>query len=120
MPTCLAMGISYDGFWDLNVRKIEPIVEGYKLKRKAIDEQNWLLGGYIFNAVSIVAKNATRKKGQKVTTYFEEFKHPFSKEVELINENNMTEEEKRKKTEALFTNLEIMAANFNLKNKQGK
>ena len=41
----------------MNPRILEPILEGYKLKRKIIDENQWLIGGYIFDAVSIEIGN---------------------------------------------------------------
>lgn len=120
LPTCIAMGISYEYFWELNPRKLKPILEGYRLKKKTIDEQQWMLGGYVFEAVSLAMGNAFRKKGQKPRGYFSELKQPFLKDIELKDENNMTEEEKRIKTERLFTNLEIMAANYNMKHKTEK
>lgn len=118
LPTCLAMGITYEYFWELNPRKLTPIAEGYKLRKKALDEQQWLLGGYIFEAVSLAMGNAFRKKGSKAKSYFDELKKPLFSDIDKRDENNMTEEEKKKRTETLFTNLEIMAANFNMKSKK--
>lgn len=114
----MAMGVSYDEFWTLTPRKVKVIVEAYRQKRQIEDEQMWFLGGYIFDAVSIAIGNALKKKGQKSKEYFELVKEPISKRIMAEkDENNLTEDEKRSKTELLFKNLEIMAANHRLSKK---
>lgn len=115
VPQIMAMGVSYDEFWTLNPRKINVIVEGHKLKRQVIDEQQWMLGDYVFGAVSIALGNAFRKKGTKPKEYFKEIPQPISRRVEdTPDENGLTDAEKKQKTELLFKNLEIMAANHRL------
>ena len=74
-----------------------------------------MLGGYVFDAVSIALGNAFRKKGAKPKEYFEVVQDPVLKRIdEKVDENNLTEEEKKEKTELFFQNLEIMAANHRL------
>ncbi len=115
VPQIMAMGVSYDEFWTLNPRKINVIVEGHKLKRQVIDEQQWMLGDYVFSAVSIALGNAFRKKGVQPKEYFKEISQPITKRItDVPDENGLTEAEKRQKTELLFKNLEIMAANHRL------
>ena len=115
VPQVMAMGVSYDEFWKLTPRSLKVIVAGYKLRRRVDDEKAWLLGNYIFDAVSIAMGNAFRKKGQKPKEYLQEIKQPFlSKIDEERDENNLTDSEKKAKTELLFKNLEIMAANYKL------
>lgn len=101
----------------MNPRILEPILEGYKLKRKIIDENQWLLGGYIFDAVSIAIGNMGKKKGQKPDNYFEAIKKPVLSSVNLSN-NEMTEEEKQKRREILMASLRIRQANFELSKKK--
>jgi len=111
----MAMGVTYSEFWTLNPRRIKILVESYKLKRQVQDEEMWLLGGYVFEACSIALGNAFRKKGQKAQGYFELIKEPITKRVsENKDENGLSESEKIAKTELLFKNLEIMAANHRL------
>ncbi len=110
----MAIGISYNEFWTLNPRKIKVIVEGYRLQRQVRDEEYWMLGGYIFDAVSLAMGNSFRKKGQKPKEYFEIIKEPILKRETEKNSEVMSELEKRQKTELLFKNLEIMAANHRL------
>lgn len=103
----------------MNPRILEPILEGYKLKRKIIDENQWLLGGYIFKAVSIALGNMAKKKGQKPDNYFEEIKRPA---LQSINTNNgeLTEEEKQKRLDLLVAGLRVKQANFELAKQQKK
>ncbi len=110
----MAIGVDYDTFWTLNPRKVKVILEGYKLKRQVKDEEMWMLGGYVFDAVTIALGNAFRKKHQKAREYFEEIKQPYSKLAEQKQQEELSEAEKKRKTELLFNNLEIMAANFRL------
>ena len=111
----MAMGVSREEFWTLNPRKVKILVEAYQLKRQIEDEKMWMLGGYVFDAVSIALGNSFRKKGQKPHEYFETIKEPITKRIYAEkDENNLTEDEKKKKTELLFKNLEIMAANHRL------
>lgn len=103
----------------MNPRILEPILEGYKLKRKIIDENQWLLGGYIFEAVSIALGNMAKKKGQKPDNYFEEINRPA---LQSINTNNgeLTEEEKQKRLDLLVAGLRVKQANFELAKQQKK
>lgn len=118
IPQVMAMGIGYEEFWTLNPRKIKVISEAYSLKRQIQDEELWLLGEYVFNACSIALGNAFRKKGQKSKEYFEIVKEPILRRVgEERDANNLTESEKKEKTELLFKNLEILAANHRLSKK---
>lgn len=117
LPQMMVMGVSYDEFWTLNLRKCKVIAEAYKLKSQVIDEQQWFLGKYIFEAVSLAVSNNFRKKGTKPKEYFKELNQPLSKMIEDIpDENGLTDAVKKQKTELLFKNLEIMAANYKLTN----
>jgi hypothetical protein len=110
------MGVSYNEFWELTPRSLNVIKESYKLKRKVQDEEQWLLGGYMFSAVSIALGNAFRKKNQKTKSYFEELKEPFLKGItDKPSKGEMSEEEKQKHIDALMARLHIMQNNFNTK-----
>lgn len=114
------MGYSYWEFWDMNPRILEPILEGYKLNRKIKDENNWLLGGYIFEAITIALGNMGRKKSQKPKNYFEELKKPV---LDLAQSSNteLSEEEKQKRLDLLIAGLRVKQANFELsKQKKGQ
>ena len=112
LPECLAMGIGYDEFWMLNPRKLKAMINGYKLKRKIQDEQAWMLGGYVFEAVSIAVGNATRKKGQKARNYFEEQAKPFLND---IDKDELSDDAKKRGIAAVMAQLHVMQNNFELK-----
>lgn len=111
IPSVLAMGIGYEEFWESTPRKLNVIIEGYKIKRKIEDEQQWYLGGYVFEAVSIAVGNAFRKKNQKAQSYFELLDKPFFKSAEL----ELSEDEKQRQIDALMARLHTMESNFNIK-----
>lgn len=106
------MGLSYDDFWRLTPRKLNVILDGYKLKRKTEDEKQWILGGYIFEAVSLAMGNAFRKKNQKPKSYFEILDKPFF--TNINNVDGMSEEEIQKKRELLMAQLRTKQSNFEL------
>lgn len=112
MPQVMAMGISYDEFWTLNPRKLKIIAKSYTLKRQIEDEKAWLLGGYVFQAVSVAMGNAFRKKNAKAKDYFEIVEKPFLKHVE---KQELSEDEKQKRIDALMASLHVMQGNFELK-----
>lgn len=106
------MGISYEEFWTLNPRKLKVLTEGYKLRRKIEDEKSWLLGGYIFQAVSLSIGNSLRKRNQKAKDYFEIVEKPF---LDALDKKEPTEDDKQRYLNAVMASLHIMQNNFELK-----
>lgn len=105
------MGVSHNEFWTLNPRKLNVIVDGYKLRRKVIDEEQWMLGGYVNQAVEIALANAFRKKNEKAKQYFNVLDKPALRD---IDKEGISEEEKKKKLDMLMASLHVMQSNFNL------
>lgn len=92
-------------------------LEGYKEQQsREMDTQNTLMyiqGRYFVDALLSTVGNMFSKKGAKP---FEYPKEPY----DLHPDRELTEYEKRKEVEKLFTNLEIMKSNFeNAHNKGG-
>lgn len=116
LPHYLALGVTWNEFMHSTPNKIFVYDKAYHERLKLEDAQAHRNSYYIFEGVSLALANAFRKKGHKPKDYFEIFKKPL---LQMIDEeskpSDMTEEEKRKMTEKLFTNLEIQMANFNLK-----
>lgn len=110
----MAIGIPYKLFWELNPRKIKPFYEAHKIKNKELDQEMWVMGAYIHNAVlSAVEKNLAGSKAK--TSYIE---RPFLQQTEIEkNETETAKEENLKKVKAVFQSLEIMKANFELSKK---
>lgn len=109
LPEVIAIGIRYDEFWQLNPRKLNVIMEGYKLKRKVEDESQWLFGGYVFHAVSVAMGNAFRKKGVKAQSYFEILEKPF---LDSVQKEELSETEKQRYINSFMANLQVMQSNF--------
>lgn len=109
IPQVIAIGLSYDDFWRLTPRKLNVILEGYKLRRRVQDESQWLLGGYVFQAVSVALGNAFRKKNTKAESYFDLVEKPF---LSNINEQEITEDEKQKYIDSFVASLHVMQTNF--------
>ena len=112
LPHCLAMGIAYDEFWELTPRKLRVMVEGYTLRRQIEDERSWLLGGYVFQAVTTAMGNSFRKKNQKAKDYFEVVEEPFLKK---LDKKDLSDDEKQKRLDALMASLHVMKDNFELR-----
>ena len=113
LPYALAIGVSYETFWTLNPRLLKPFVEAYKHKQKILDEQMWLMGIYVHEAVGIVLGNAFAKKGAKKLEYLKE---PLMKRQ--TTETELTEEEKMEQVKNLFTMLSARKTNFDLNKKE--
>lgn len=97
----------------MNPHIIKCLQKGYEEKIKHQDYLQYLwFGNYGLSAVSVAVEHcfAGRKAKSK---YIEK---PILSEIEKKTEEikPMTEEEKKKQTEALFMKLRIMGANFNL------
>lgn len=111
------MGVSWKEFWEMNPRIIKLLDKGHEEKIKEQDYLAWLFNKYTLSAVSVAVEHCLAGKEAKS----EYIKEPFLQDIEekqKINEE-LTEKEKKKRTEKLFMNLRIMGANFNL-NKEGE
>jgi hypothetical protein len=74
-------------------------MEAYKLKQKALDEQLWLQGFYVYNALNCVAPvlHAFAKQGTKPLPYL---KSPITQTQEYKEQKDeISEEEKQKQIE---------------------
>lgn len=103
------MGMGYDEFWQMTPRKLKVYIEGFKLKRQIEDENSWLVGGYMFNAVTLALGNAFRKKGTNAEGYFEVFDKPF---LMMKNDEELTEEDKQKYIDQFMASLHVMQKNY--------
>lgn len=45
------MGISYNDFWELNPRELEPFAKAFSLKQEQVDSNMWVMGKYIQIAI---------------------------------------------------------------------
>lgn len=84
----------------------------FENQRKLRDEENWLIWGtYGMSALSVVLAGAFSKNSQ--AKFVEK---PVYQQVRE-NTGELTEEEKKRQTEQIFAQLQIMATNYNLNHK---
>lgn len=64
LPQCLSIGISYELFWTLNPKKLQPFFEAEKIKQeqkyKDINYTAWLNGMYVASAISACFSKNTK------------------------------------------------------------
>lgn len=96
--------------------------KAFNTQREIVDADHYLLGEYVFDAVTAAIANALKKKSAKPITFHDIREKPLlqAAEEEREEENGeLSDEEKKKRTEALFRNLQIMAANFEISKAKG-
>ena len=110
------MGISWEEFWDMTPRTIKAYKKAFKLKKEEQNAFAYIQGIYVRDALSSTVGNMFKKKGAKAIEYPSEPYDLYAKADKDTGETGggMTEEEKRRKTEALFGMLKIMQVNFEL------
>ena len=67
----MAMGMSYAEFWDGDPRLAVAYRKAFKLKRELQNEQAWLQGIYVYDALAVALSNAFAKSGAKKQNYLE-------------------------------------------------
>ena len=112
------MGVSWNEFWGMNPRIIKLIAKGYQEKIKEQDYIAWWANQYTLSAVMVAVEHCLAGTKAK-SKYIEK---PFLQEIEekQMANKELTEEEKKRQTEQLFTQLQIMQANFKLNKKKGE
>ena len=81
------MGMTYTQFWDEAPYLTVVYREAYRIKRKVNNEEAWLQGLYIYDAVGTALYNAFKKRGEKKQSYIE-------KPVDIFP---LTEDEKKQR-----------------------
>lgn len=109
-----AIGISVEEFKHLSPAKLECCLNGYKMKRKLIDEAMWIwFGSYGISAVNVAVEHCLA--GRKAKSKY--IKKPVIEELEEKNKP-MTEEELQRQRELFVAQLEVMKTNFELNHKK--
>ena len=106
----------------MNPHIIKLIQKGHEEKIKEADYLAWLCNQYTASAVMVAVDRCLN--GKKATSKYVEkpvLQDVFFKEENSVSmQGDLTEEEKKQKTEKLFMQLKIMGANFNLNHKDGQ
>lgn len=111
MPYALAMGVSYNDFWEMNPHIINLITNGFKMKMDIQKDYDnfiaYVQGSYVRDALLATVGNMFSKKGAKPIEYPKE---PY----ELGSHHELTEAEKELQRQQFFESLKTMQANFEL------
>ena len=67
----MAMGMSYSQYWDEPPYLAVVYRRAYRLKREVDNENFWLQGLYMYDAVAVALQNAFSKRGAKKEKYLE-------------------------------------------------
>lgn len=92
---------------------LEPYYKAERLRYEKTDTYLWMMGSYVFEAVSVAMSNAFRKKGSQSKQFRDK---PFSTVVKE-ERGELTQQEVVDKTEILFQMLTIRQKNFELEKK---
>ena len=115
LPQALAIGISYEDFWNMNPRIINIHIEGYKKKQeKQLEYDNYIayLGGiYVRDALASTVGNMFSKKGHQPIEY--------PKEPYPVTQEQIEDKQERERQE-FWASLHTMQANFELHHKGGE
>ena len=95
-------GMTYDEFWRDDPWLALYYREAWIEKRKAENRRDWLMGAYVYNAMSITLANAFKKKGSKPEKYLEE---PFPIFPMTEEEEEEKKRQEKEKIEAVYASI---------------
>lgn len=105
LPFYLSIGVTYDQYWNDDCCLVKYYREAFKLKSERKNEELWLQGLYIYEALCDVSPilHAFAKRGTKAT--------PYSSQPYALTENKV-KENKEKKEKAEFDKAKAMMEAF--------
>lgn len=102
----ILIGVPYEKCGTMNPHKLEPIEEAYERSEKKKDYDMWNLGAYFYAALTTLAANVTKKKGQSTEEYLHAPFHVLKHERDIEEGKvEMTEEERMAKLSAVFNDI---------------
>lgn len=102
---------------DSTLWELRAFDRAFDKQREVVDSDQYLMGEYVFEAVSAALANVLKKKSAKAVTFKDMRNKPLLQMIEDERKEetgDLSDEEKKRRTEQLFMNLQIMAANFNI------
>ena len=67
----MAMGMTYEQYWDAPPHLAVAYRKAHRLRRELDNEMAWLQGLYVYDAFAVCMKNAFSKRGAKKEQYIE-------------------------------------------------
>ena len=115
-PSYMAMGMSYDEFWNDDPKKAYYYRKAQEIKLQQMNEQLWLQGVYMAQAINSTVGNMFKKKSQSPIKYPDE---PLPITQAQIEEKKRKEEiRKQELAKARFMKM-ALGINANLSKKKG-
>ena len=94
-PFYLAIGMSSAEYWEGDPSLARYFRKAYKIKQEEINNNAWLQGMYIYDAISTALHNALRGKNQKAKEYAKQpynFENKEKSEIEKAKEVEIEQE----------------------------
>lgn len=94
-PFYLAIGMSSAEYWEGDPSLTRYFRKAYKIKQEEINNNAWLQGLYIYDAVSVALHNALRGKNTKAREYAKQpynFDNKEKSELEKVKEVELEQE----------------------------
>ena len=107
-PTYMLYGMTYEQFWYGDPWMVRAFEQAYRLKQRKRNEEMWIQGAYIANAVSVALNNGFSKKK------IDYLKAPLDIYPKTEAEE---QEELRQQKIQLIRQLSLMSASFKQKQK---
>lgn len=92
----MSIGMTYDQFWYGDVRAFKSYVDADMERQKRRNEEFWLQGLYVYDAISSAIQNAFSKPGSHPKRYAEKPYPIFEKSEEEKQAEKEAQEEKEK------------------------
>ena len=67
----MAIGVPYDEFWNGDFTRLKFELEAHKIRLEETNQELWLQGLYVYDAVSVAVSNALSWKGHQKQKYME-------------------------------------------------
>lgn len=111
-PMYLAIGMSYEQYWEQDSALVIAYRKAYEIKQENINQQLWLQGAYIYEAIARISPilHAFAKKGTKPIPYLDA---PFS-----LTEKQEETKQVRKEKATFDKSKAIMESFMNRHNKK--
>lgn len=93
-PFYLAIGMSYAEYWEGDPKLTQYYRKAYQIKQEEINNNAWLQGLYVYDAISTALHNALRGMGKSKPPAKDYAKQPYD-----VYKKNKTEQEKTKEVE---------------------
>lgn len=116
-PYYLAIGMSYDEFWNMDCTLVKHYQKAFEIKRDIQNQNMWLQGMYIYEALCCVSPvlQAFAKKG---TAPMPNRSEPYQFENSAKNTDIGEKSKEQKEFERLKVSMEMFMVNHNAKFKE--